>query len=101
MGAEAEMVTHIRGGDRRCVPLCGAVGRGVESLSLVHYQLAYMVERDLVEAYDSQKRMVLIDRQASVRDGIETLPHPLCRTCTRLAAGLPRAGFPSQGVRVR
>ena len=92
-------MTHIRTPDRRCLPLCGAAPS--ESISLMHWQMAYTTQADLVEAYDSEKRRVLIDRKASILDGVEKLPHPLCADCAALAQAQPPVAWPSLGDRAR
>lgn len=73
-------VTHIRQKDDQTRALCGEA-KPIESLSFRHVWIARMMPRDIVEAYDSHKNRIEINRADSIRDGIDTLPNPVCVEC--------------------
>lgn len=70
--------THIRRPDH--TSWCGLT-QPVESLSLRHWLIASSTETDIIDTYDSHQRRVPVDRAAAIRDGVETLPHPVCQAC--------------------
>lgn len=73
-------VTHVRTPDHQNRTLCG-VTSFAESLSYRHFYIAETVADDPIEAYDSYRVSVPINRAASIRDGVQTLPHPVCQKC--------------------
>lgn len=75
----SENVTHIR-----CAPdrsFCGLTPP-VESLSLLHWQIATSDAADIIIA---GRQRVPVDRAAAIRDGVQTLPHPVCEACAQAA----------------
>ena len=68
-------VTHIRRPDHSA--FCG-LERPIESLSLRHWQIAASQDVDIIAA-GVQK--VAVDRADAIRDGVRTLPHPVCEAC--------------------
>lgn len=68
-------VTHIRRPDHSA--FCG-IAKPVESLSLRHWQIAASQDVDIIRA-GVQK--VPVDRADAIRDGVRTLPHPVCQQC--------------------
>ena len=67
-------VTHIRRTPTRA--FCGVAP--VESLSLRHWRIAYSSEVDIIKAGVGQ---VPVDRADAIRDGVNSLPHPVCEAC--------------------
>ena len=67
-------VTHIR--RTPSVAFCGVAP--VESLSLRHWRIADSTEVDIITAGVGQ---VPVDRADAIRDGVRTLPHPVCEAC--------------------
>ena len=67
-------VTHIR--RTPSVAFCGI--QPVESLSLRHWQIAASSEVDIIRAGVGQ---VPVDRADAIRDGVMSLPHPVCEAC--------------------
>ena len=67
-------VTHIR--RTPSVAFCGVAP--VESLSLRHWLIADSSEVDIIRAGVGQ---VPVDRADAIRDGVRTLPHPVCEAC--------------------
>jgi len=68
--------THIRRTPE--VSFCGV--RPVESLSLRHWQIAASSEVDIIIAGMGR---VPVDRADAIRDGVRTLPHPVCEACAK------------------
>ena len=68
-------VTHIRRTDHTA--FCG-LAKPVESLSLRHWQIAASSAVDIIRAGVGQ---VPVDRADAIRDGVRTLPHPVCEAC--------------------
>ena len=68
-------VTHIRRPDHTA--FCG-LQTPVESLSLRHWQIASSRDVDIIKAGVGQ---VPVDRAEAIRDGVHTLPHPVCPQC--------------------
>lgn len=67
-------VTHIR--RTPTLAFCGVAP--VESLSLRHWQIAASSDVDIIKAGVGQ---VPVDRADAIRDGVRTLPHPVCEAC--------------------
>lgn len=73
--------THIRAEHDNSRSLC-RLTKPNESLSYQHYRIGMSEEEDVVFVHDSSKtERVPVDRRAAIRDGIETLPNPVCRLC--------------------
>ena len=51
-------------------------------LSLRHWQIAASSDVDIIAA-GVQK--VAVDRADAIRDGVNSLPHPVCRACEQAA----------------
>ena len=68
-------VTHIRRPDHSA--FCG-IEKPIESLSLRHWLIADSSEVDIIRAGVGQ---VPVDRADAIRDGVRTLPHPVCEAC--------------------
>lgn len=68
-------VTHIRRPDHTA--FCG-LQTPVESLSLRHWQIATSRDVDIIRAGVGQ---VPVDRADAIRDGVRTLPNPVCEAC--------------------
>lgn len=74
-------VTHVRRpGDQHA--FCG-IGVPNESLSLRHWQIAASTDVDIIVAGIGK---VPVDRADAIRDGVNTLPHPVCTACAALAS---------------
>lgn len=76
---DSDGLTHIR-----CAPgysFCGLTPP-VESLSLLHWQIATSDAADIIIAGCQR---VPVDRAAAIRDGVQTLPHPVCEVCAQAA----------------
>lgn len=71
-------VTHIRRSPTQSY--CGAPP--VESLSLRHWQIAASSEADIIIAGIGR---VPVDRADAIRDGVQTLPNPVCAACIAAA----------------
>lgn len=67
-------VTHIR--RTPSLAFCGV--KPVESLSLRHWQIADSSDVDIIRAGVGQ---VPVDRADAIRDGVRTLPNPVCEQC--------------------
>ena len=72
-------VTHIR--RTPTVAFCGVAP--VESLSLRHWQIAASSDVDIIRAGVGQ---VPVDRADAIRDGVRTLPNPVCEACKAKAS---------------
>jgi len=72
-------VTHIR--RTPTLAFCG-IAKPVESLSLRHWLIADSSEVDIIRAGVGQ---VPVDRADAIRDGVRTLPHPVCAACAKAA----------------
>ena len=71
-------LTHIR--RTPTLAFCGVAP--VESLSLRHWQIAASGDVDIIRAGVGQ---VPVDRADAIRDGVRTLPHPVCAACAKAA----------------
>ena len=78
-------VTHVREPDDNTRALCGRP-RPIESLSHRHYRIGMTVPRDIIIA---GRQRLAVNRAASIRDGIDTLPHPVCPACAEAFARAP------------
>lgn len=67
-------VTHIR--RTPSLAFCGVAP--VESLSLRHWQIAASSDVDIIRAGVGQ---VPVDRADAIRDGVNSLPNPVCEAC--------------------
>lgn len=70
-------VTHIRRPDLSS--FCG-LEKPIESLSLRHWQIAASQEVDIIIAGMGR---VPVDRADAIRDGVRTLPNPVCVACAK------------------
>lgn len=73
-------VTHIR--RTPTLAFCGVAP--VESLSLKHWLIAASSEVDIIRA---GVQRFAVDRADAIRDGVRTLPHPVCEQCVAAVRG--------------